>query len=88
MCHIGVIQPFVDLADVANEPVATRSQLLKKQLGKLVAGGADPRKAHRKCEQAIQYMQAHYQEDAHGIPTLFSTQMHRLAQCLNEILEG
>jgi hypothetical protein len=56
------------------------SSAFKTYLGLEVKGGVNPRKAIFDVEVAIANAEKNYEEDAEGIPCLFSTQMYSLMQ--------
>lgn len=56
-----------------------RSCTLKTLNGESKAGGIDPRKAFEEMPTASANSKIHYAEDEFGIPVLFATQMHFLA---------
>ncbi|MDR1484378.1 MAG: RloB family protein [Planctomycetaceae bacterium] len=58
------------------------SQVFKTYLNTKFKGGIDPRHAIFDIETAISNSSANYEEDDNGIPTLFSTNMFRLAEQL------
>jgi hypothetical protein len=58
------------------------SQSFKTYLGNKIKGGIDPRKAIFDIFANIQNAKANYEEDASGIPKLFSTNMFLLAEFL------
>ncbi len=61
------------------------SSQFKTYLGNKHKGGVDPRKAPLEIAHGIENSRRNYQEDANGIPKLFSTQMHFLAQKLHTL---
>jgi hypothetical protein len=79
--------PERDLADLANLPVSKRSLALKHKDPKLVPGGMNPVRAFEHMQDAITRSREHYSEDSNSIPTLYSTQMHLMAEHLIEIME-
>lgn len=65
------------------------SSEFKKWAGEQIGGGLKPRKALLKIEQNIENARANYSANDNDFPTLFSTQMFRLAEkILPYVLEG
>lgn len=64
------------------------SSQFKTYLGNKRKGGVDPRKAPLEMVNGIKNSIQNYQEDENGVPKLFSTQMHFLAQKLLELTEN
>lgn len=61
------------------KPLSERSQWLKKKLGALVPGGINPINAFADIRIAIANSKANYKE-YNGLPDVYSTQMHILAE--------
>ena len=72
--------PQGDLAIIEPLPVSQRSQEMKKWCNKLIKGGMQPAKAFENMETGIKNSERHYKEDCNGIPVLYATQMHKMAQ--------
>lgn len=79
-CHRN--DPEHDLADIRNDVEHKRSSHLKTLNGQLVEGGMNPTISIYGIKEGISRSLQHYAEDENGIPVLFATQMHLLAQCL------
>lgn len=79
-CYLD--NPEIDLECLVSEPVATRSRKLKTLGPMLVAGGLNPCKAFGLMPAGIENSRKHYDVDENGIPILFATQMHEIAQYL------
>ena len=76
--------PQRDLAIIEPLPVSQRSQEMKKWCNKLIDGGMRPEKAFEQMERGIENSERYYEEDCNGIPGLYATQMHKMAQHLLE----
>ena len=76
--------PQRDLAIIEPLPVSQRSQEMKKWCNKLIGGGMRPEKAFEQMERGIENSERYYEEDCNGIPVLYATQMHKMAQHLLE----
>lgn len=74
--------PEKDLTVLQSEPVQTRSKKLKTLGQQLVAGGLNPRRAFEYMREGVAHSLIHYKVDESGIPELFATQMHLMAQYL------
>lgn len=74
--------PQGDLAIIEPLPVSQRSQEMKKWCNKLIDGGMRPEKAFDNMETGIKNSERYYEEDSNGIPVLYATQMHKMAQHL------
>ncbi len=72
--------PQGELAKIEPLPVSQRSQEMKKWCNKLIKGGMQPEKAFENMETGIKNSERHYKEDCNGIPVLYATQMHKMAQ--------
>ena len=72
--------PQGDLAIIEPLPVSQRSQEMKKWCNKLIKGGMQPAKAFENMETGIKNSERYYEEDSNGIPVLYATQMHKMAQ--------
>lgn len=76
--------PQRDLAIIEPLPVSQRSQKMKRLCNKLIDGGMLPEKAFEQMERGIENSERYYEEDCNGIPVLYATQMHKMAQHLLE----
>lgn len=74
--------PETDLKCLKAEPVSTRSQKLKSLCNSLVKGGMNPVRAFQLMHAGIDNSKEHYRVDDEGIPVLYATQMHEMAQYL------
>lgn len=73
------------LDEGVSKPLNERSQWLKRRLDTLVPGGINPIKAFDDIRKAIQNSKANYNE-TDGLPGLYATQMHQLADDILKIL--
>lgn len=71
--------PLPHLKDAIGKTLALRSQWLKGYLPKIIKGGVRTTKAIAQMRTAIENSKANYKE-VKGLPELFSTQMHVLAE--------
>lgn len=85
-CYLN--QPEKDLQVLASLPETKRSQEMKSKAATLVSGGMNPRLAFEKMEEGIRHSKDHYAVDSNGIPVLFATQMHELAQYLVDTMNN
>lgn len=76
--------PQKDLAEIETLLVSQRSQKMKSLCKDLIAGGMQTEKAFKQMERGIENSKRYYKEDCNGIPMLYSTQMHQMAQYLLE----
>lgn len=76
--------PQEDLAIIEPLPVSQRSQKMKRLCKDLIDGGMRPEKAFEQMEKGIENSERYYEEDDNGIPVLYATQMHKMAQHLLE----
>lgn len=76
--------PQRDLAIIEPLPVSQRSQKMKRLCKDLIDGGMRPEKAFEQMEKGIENSERYYEEDDNGIPVLYATQMHKMAQHLLE----
>ena len=83
-CYLD--NPEKDLECLKEEPVSTRSQKMKAMGNLLVSGGLNPRLAFERILNGIEHSNAHFASDDNGIPVLYSTQMHEMAQYLVDIM--
>lgn len=79
-CYLN--DPEKDLEWLKSESVAIRSKKLKTMGNSLVSGGLNPHLAFERMVSGIEHSIAHYGVDENGIPVLFATQMHMMAQYL------
>ncbi|MCQ2086329.1 MAG: RloB family protein [archaeon] len=85
-CYLN--DPENDLACLIPLTVDKRSQKLKG-LGKtLVPGGLNPVLAFERMTEGIANSKLHYAMDENGVPVLFATQMHEMAECLVNTLNA
>lgn len=85
-CYLN--DPENDLMCLKSEPVAKRSKRLKNICPSLVAGGINPCIAFEHMVEGIEHSLAHFAVDENGIPTLFATQMHEMAQYLIDTMNN
>lgn len=71
--------PLPNLKGAIGKTTAERSKWLKGYLPKIIKGGVKTTKAINQIRTAIDNSKANYQEER-GLPSLFSTQMHVLAE--------
>ncbi|WP_372756155.1 RloB family protein [Labilibaculum sp.] len=71
---------------IVPEDVSKISGGFKTYLGEKKAGGVDPRKAPFEIAKAINNSKGNFSKDANDIPNLFSTNMHELAEKLDELI--
>lgn len=71
--------PLPNLKDAIGRTIAERSKWLKEYLPEIIKGGVKTTKAINQIRMAIDNSKANYKEDS-GLPSLFSTQMHVLAE--------
>lgn len=71
-----------------SEAVATRSKKMKTICNTLISGGINPRLAFEHMVAGIEHSNAHYAVDDNGIPLLYATQMHNMAQYLVDTLDN
>lgn len=73
--------PMIDLACLEPLPCSERSQKMKS-LGNTLGrgGGWNAVKAFEKMHDGIEHSKEHYAIDENGIPVLYATQMHEMAQ--------
>lgn len=79
-CYLN--DPEKDLECLKSESVVIRSKKLKTMGNSLVSGGLNPNSAFERMVAGIEHSAAHYGVDENGIPVLFATQMHMMAQYL------
>lgn len=79
-CYLN--NPEKDLEILKSEPASSRSQKLKTLGNTLVKGGLNPHLAFELMGTGIKHSKAHYDADDNGIPVLYATQMHKMAQYL------
>lgn len=83
-CYLD--SPEKDLECLKTEPVTTRSKKMKALGNTLVSGGLNPCSAFENMLNGIEHSIAHYTEDNNGIPILYATQMHEMAQYLVDVM--
>lgn len=83
-CYLN--EPEKDLESLKSEPVAIRSKKLKTMGNSLVSGGWNPHSAFERMVAGIEHSAAHYGVYESGIPVLFATQMHEMAQFLVNVM--
>lgn len=83
-CYLN--EPEKDLESLKSEPVAIRSKKMKTMGNSLVSGGLNPHSAFERMVAGIEHSAAHYGVDENGIPVLFATQMHEMAQYLVDVM--
>lgn len=71
--------PLPNLKDAIGKTTAQRSKWLKEYLPEIIKGGVQTTKVIKLIRTAIDSSKANYQEE-NGLPSLFSTQMHVLAE--------
>ena len=85
-CYLNA--PEQDLECLKSEIVAMRSHKLKSMGNTLVRGGLNPHLAFQRMQSGIEHSKAHYNVDENGIPVLFATQMHEMAQHLVDTMNN
>lgn len=85
-CYLN--DPEKDLKCLETECVTIRSQKLKALCNTLVKGGMNPRRAFEHMNEGIEHSKVHYNVDTNGIPVLFATQMHEMAQYLVDTMNN
>ncbi len=81
--------PTQDLACLEQLACSHRSQKMKALGNTLVRGGGwNAIRAFEKMVDGIEHSKEHYAIDENGIPVLYATQMHEMAQYLLETLNG
>lgn len=78
--------PEKDLECLKTEPVITRSKKMKALGNILVSGGLNPCFAFENMLDGIEHSIAFYAKDDNGIPVLYATQMHEMAQYLVDVM--
>lgn len=79
--------PDGDLACVKSCSPDKLSQELKRHCNEVVKGGLNGIRAFGYMNNGIKNSKEHYAEDDNGIPVLFATQMHEMAQCIIDKLK-
>lgn len=77
--------PLPNLKDAIGKTTADRSKWLKEYLPEIIKGGVKTTKAISQIRTAIGNSKANYKEES-GLPSLFSTQMHVLAEDILETM--
>lgn len=85
-CYLN--DPEKDLECLKIEPVATRSQKMKTMGNTLVSGGLNPRLAFEYMVTGMEHSKIHYAIDENGIPVLYATRMHEMAQYLVDTMNN
>lgn len=78
--------PLTDLGCLQKTAIDRRSQKLKRLGHVVVSGGLNPIIAFEHLHEGIEHSKQHYAKDENSIPTLFSTQMHEMAQYIVETM--
>ncbi len=84
--YCSLNDPEHDLDWLRKVDVSKRSQELKRAGNKLVKGGWNAIRAFDKMKEGIDHSLKHFHTDAYGIPELFSTKMHAVAQYILDII--
>ncbi|PTL30758.1 RloB domain-containing protein [Prevotella sp. oral taxon 313] len=79
--------PNNDLNCITSLSPNQRSKILKQRCNDVVKGGLNGIRAFGYMNNGIKNSKEHYAEDANGIPVLFATQMHEMAQCIIDKLK-
>ena len=79
--------PDGDLACVRLFSPVELSKKLKRRCNEIVKGGLNGIKAFGYINNGIKNSKEHYAVDDNGIPVLFATQMHEMAQCIIDKLK-
>ena len=79
--------PNNDLDCITSFSTDKRSQELKRCCNEIVKGGLNGKYAFNHMDEGIRNSLKHYNEDNNGIPVLFATQMHKMAQCIIDKLK-
>lgn len=83
-CYMN--NPENDLGSIEPLSVKERSKMLKTLCGNVQSGGLSGQYAFEHLPDGIEHSLERYREDDNGIPVLFSTQMHILAQFIIDSL--
>lgn len=78
--------PEEDLVSLKDLTPTTRSHKMKHLGQELIPGGLNGIRAFEKMKVGIENSNSHFDLDENGIPTLFATQMHQMAQYLVDAL--
>ena len=79
--------PKTDLDCITTSSTDKRSQKLKRCCNEVVKGGLNGKYAFNHMDEGIKNSLEHYNEDNNGIPVLFATQMHEMAQFIKDKLK-
>ena len=79
--------PNNDLDCITSFSTDKRSQELKRCCNEIVKGGLNGKYAFNHMDEGLRNSLKHYNEDNNGIPVLFATQMHKMAQCIIDKLK-
>lgn len=81
-------EPEVDLVSIKLLDVKERSKKFKTLGNTLVKGGFNFNYAFEHLHEGIEHSLEYYKEDENGIPVLFATQMHKLAQFIIDTMNA
>lgn len=81
-------EPETDLKELESLEVNKRSQRLKQLNNEIIRGGANPCKAFECMEVGVLNSSQHYSEDENGIPNLYATKMHEMADYIIKTLNN
>ena len=79
--------PNNDLNCITSLSPNQRSKILKQRCNEVVKGGLNGIRAFGYMNNGIKNSKEHYAADNNGIPVLFATQMHEMAQCIIDKLK-
>lgn len=79
--------PNNDLDCITSFSPDKRSQELKRRCNEIVKGGLNGKYAFNHMDKGIRNSLKHYNKDNNGIPVLFATQMHEMAQFIIDKLK-
>ena len=79
--------PNNDLNCITSLSPNQRSKILKQRCNDVVKGGLNGIRAFGYMNNGIKNSKEHYAADNNGIPVLFATQMHEMAQCIIDKLK-
>lgn len=85
-CNLNNVEN--DLECLRSITVDKRSKKLKSMGPQLVSGGFNAVRAFENMHKGIANSKSHFDIDANGIPTLFATNMHLLAEYLIKAMES
>lgn len=84
-CYLN--NPTKDLALIESLNVSKRSRKLKALGNKVCKGGLNPCLAFEKMKSGIEHSKIHFATDKNGIPVLFATNMHEMAQYIINVMD-